>query len=404
MFATKLQCRACHAQYGLKIRYACPACGGLLEVVYDEAGPLDPQPILQPDGAFPGLWKFHAMLPLQNTANIVSLGEGDTPLLEAGRIARQWELPVELFLKAEMLNPSGSFKDRPSTVAVSVAKEQGYDAVVVASSGNASAAVASYAARAGMDCVVLIPQSTDPGKIVQAQSYGAKVFAVEGTFSDAYAMSMRYAAAYGVPNCTSTYVNPYTVEANKTVAYEIFHQLRGRAPDYITVPIGTGPLLAGTYKGFQELQAMGLISKLPKMIGVQAEQCMPIVQAFAKHTAVAPWRAPMHTIAGGIADPLEGYPQDGETTLDIIRRCGGMMVSLSEEEIAEANRAVEQWVGLYSEPTGAVSVGAVKKLVRAQVIPPQSSVVCLATGHGFKFTKRSFPAPKMIHGLEEIKW
>lgn len=404
MYATKLVCRACQAQYDLNVRYACPRCGGLLEVTYDEAGLLDPRNILQPDQRFPGLWKFHTMLPLQDPAHIVSLGEGDTPLLEAGRIVRQWELPVELFLKAEMLNPSGSFKDRPSTVAVSVAKEQGYHAVVVASSGNASAAVASYAARAGMDCIVLIPRSTDPGKIVQAQSYGAKVFAVDGTFSDAYEMSMQVAAEYGVPNCTSTYVNPYTVEANKTVAYEIFQQMQGRVPDYITVPIGTGPLLAGAYKGFQELLAMGLIRKLPKMIGVQAEQCMPIVRAFTGHTAVAPWRAPMHTIAGGIADPLEGYAQDGEATLKVIRACGGLMVSLSEDEIAEANRAVEQWVGLYSEPTGAVSVGAVKKLVRANLIPPQASIVCLLTGHGFKFTKRSFPAPKTVCRFNEIKW
>ncbi|MBC8584755.1 threonine synthase [Youxingia wuxianensis] len=402
MFATHLRCRDCQAQYDLKMMYACPKCGGLLEVEYDQANLLNPEHILHPDSDFYGLWKFHRMLPLKDTKNIVSLGEGDTPILRADRISQTWELPIDLYLKAEMLNPSGSFKDRPSTMAVSMAKELGHKAVVVASSGNASAAVASYAARAGIQCIVFIPKSTDPGKIVQAQSYGAKVFAVDGTFSDAYDMSMKCAVEYDFPNCTSTYVNPYTVEANKTVAYEIFYQLKGNVPDYITVPIGTGPLLAGTFKGFEELLAMGLITKLPKMIGVQAQQCMPIVRAFTDGSPVLAWQEPIHTIAGGIADPLDGYTKDGETTLKVIDLCSGAMVSLTEEEIKKSTDAVEQLIGLYSEPTGAVSVGAVEKLFHENVIPAGSSVVCLVTGHGFKFTKRSFSSPSVIHTLTDL--
>lgn len=403
MFATNLICKNCHKQFPLDVRYSCDDCGGLLEVEYDRAQLLNPDHILNPNKAFEGLWKYHRMLPVKNIQNIVTLGEGNTPVISAEHIAKIYKLPARIYLKAEMLNPSGSFKDRPSSVGVSVAKEQGFQSVAVASSGNASAAVSAYAARAGMRCNVFIPANTDPAKIMQAQAYGATVYAVDGTFSDAYAMSLEYSKQYGCPNCTSTYVNPYTVEADKTIAYELFHQMGNALPDYITIPIGTGPLLTGIYKGFQELFAMDLIQKLPKMVGVQCEECMPITKAFlTSDSGVKPWLAPIHTVAGGIADPLVGYEADGAETLKIVRASGGTMVALSEEEILEANRAVEQGVGLYSEPTGAVSVGAVKKLVDTGLAPADASFLCLTTGHGFKFTKRKFPFPPVIQSIHEI--
>lgn len=403
MDAKNLTCRKCGAVYPLANQYSCEACGGILEVTYDYEKAFSQNPVGNPDNSMDGMWKFRGLLPVEDKKNIVTLGEGDTPLLEAGRLSRLWDCDVEMMVKAEMLSPTGSFKDRPTSVGVSVAKEKGFEKIVVASSGNASASASAYAARAGMDCVVFVPDTTDPNKVIQAQSYGARVICVRGNYSRSFDMAKLCAERYGWANVTSTFINPYTVEGDKTPAYELYHQLGGRVPDYIFIPIGSGPLLVGILKGYEELKKMGLVQRLPAMVGVQVTACEPITQAFACGTdRVKGWDKQIKTMAGGISDPLIGYEGDGELTLAAVKRTGGRMVSLEEEEVWEASEAIETKLGLYCEPTGAVSAGAVKKLWNQGFLKKGALTVSLTTGHGFKYSGRQPKKPPVIDSVDQI--
>ena len=403
MFASSIICRSCQREYSLGDLYLCPSCGGLTEVRYHESALLKKEHILSPDSSFPGMWKYRSLLPVQSPENIMTLGEGETPLIRVKRAEEAYGLDIRLFVKAEMQNPSGSFKDRPSSVGISVAKEHGHQTVLVASTGNAAAAVSCYTAHAGMRCIVFIPSGTDPGKVAQALAYGAFVFEVPGNFSDAFTLSKQISDRFHIPNITSTFHNPYTVEGDKTVAYELFAQLSS-VPDYIVVPIGTGPLLVGIYKGYQELLSMGLIDRLPRMIGVQCEQCAPIAAAFQLGSDhVASWTQEIHTAAGGIADSLSGYEQDGELTLRTVRESGGSMIAVSDPDILHATDILGRKEGLYCEPTGAVTLAAVKDLVLTGRIEQGASVVLLMTGHGFKYTARSKGTILQYHGPDSIR-
>lgn len=401
MFATGIVCRRCGARRPLGHSSNCEACGGILDIQYDYSGIGPANPVALPDRAFPGIWQYHALLPVADPRHFVSLGEGDTPLLPVPRVAEHWGCGVELMIKAEQMNPSGSFKDRPTAVGVSAALENGFDTIVISSSGNASASAAAYAARAGMECVVFIPEATDPNKVVQAQSYGARVFHVKGKFPNCYAMAAECAKRFGWANVTSTFQNPFTVEGDKTPSYDLYRQLDGRVPDCVLIPISAGPLLVGMHKGFEEMLAFGVIDRIPAMIGVQAKACEPITRAFENGDAeVRSWEGSTATAAGGISDPLIGYAADGTLTLDVIRRSGGLSVSLDEEEIAEAVTVVEKKTGLYSEPSGAISVGAVKKLWRQGRLREGAFAVSVVTGHGFKFSGRKIEKPKVVEDIE----
>lgn len=403
MYAVSIKCRNCGNEYPLTDTYLCPLCGGLMEIQYDNKKLLNPANIRKPDHSFSGLWKYRSMLPVRFKRNIVTLGEGNTPLIRVGNAEKQCTPGCNLYVKAEFLNPSGSFKDRPSSVGVSVAKEHGHKAVVVASTGNAAAAVSCYAAHAGMKCAVIIPASTDPGKVTQAQAYGATVFGVDGDFSDAFRISKEVSQRYLVPNITSTFHNPYTIEGDKTIAYELFEALK-KVPEYILIPIGTGPLLVGILKGFAELKSMGITDKMPKMIGVQSENCMPIVSAYHNgQDKVCCWRKDVRTVAGGIADSLVGYEQDGELTLRTVRDCGGTMVGVSDAQIMQATDILGSKEGIYAEPTGAVTLAAAQKLYESEAIESGATVVLIVTGHGFKFTAREHKEFFPYEGIDSMK-
>ena len=391
MKAIGLQCAVCGQMYPLEDRYECQTCGGLLQVIYEKsAGGAVPAEELT-DDAFSGLWRYHRMLPLENTEHIVSLGEGNTPLVRAGRIYSGLGMD-NFYIKNEFSNPTASFKDRPTSVGISVAKEHGATTVAVASSGNAGVSVAAYAAKADMRCLACVPQKTSPGKVGQLMAYGATVTFAPGGYSDCFGIVREACKRYGYANLTSTYVNPYTVEGDKTVAYELFEQMKGEVPDWITVPIGTGPLLSGVYRGYQELMAMGLVSRLPHMLGVQAETCSPIVKGFEKEDGRVEACTDMgDTMAGGIADQLIGYEGDGEHTIRLVRESGGRMTSLTEEEIREAWSELSRTEGVFAEPTGATAVGGVKKMLEQGVIKPTDTVVALVTGHGLKAAHYCMP-------------
>lgn len=405
MYEKVMICRQCGKKTELDMRYACPTCGGILEIEYDYEA-MKKDPLLMDDKEHTGMWKYSHMLPVKHKKNIVTLGEGMTPLLRCERLEMEYDMFAELYIKAESLNPSGSFKDRPSAMGVSVAKELGAERVVIASSGNASAAAAAYCARTGIECVVFIPEGTDASKVTQAAAYGATVIPVAGNYSNSYKMALECTTKFRWPNITSTFLNPYTVEADKTAAYEIWEQLGNDMPDYVIIPIASGPLLVGMYKGFKELVHLGIASKdkkLPVMIGVQAEQCMPVTRAYNSHSQkVCGWEQPINTIAGGISDPLIGYEQDGELTLRTALESGGLMSSLTEVEIVDALHLIETKMGLYCEPTSAVSVGAAAKLYKEKAIPQGAKVVCMLTGHGFKYSGRKPLIQKTITSAKEL--
>jgi len=380
MYQDKLHCNDCGANYDLEIYYNCPTCGGILDVIYNL--PLDPDPDLFDKDYKKGIWRFRNLLPLGNDYTPVSLQEGNTPILKSNAIAKRIDLD-NLYLKDETRNPTGAFKDRPISVALSVALSQGSETVITASTGNAGAAVACYAAQAGVDAVVLAPEATPFNKLLQISSYGAKVVKIEGSFSRCFELAQQASEEFNWVNLTSTFLNPYSVEGDKTVAYEIFEQM-SKVPDWVVVPTGAGPLLVGCYKGFKELKELGFTDKIPAMAGIQSEGCEPIVKAFENdEPEVSSWESPT-TIASGIADPLQGYGKDGTYTLNVIRKSGGIAMSIPDKDIVAGVIELASEEGIFAEPAGATSIVALPKLIKQGFISREDSVICLITGGGFK--------------------
>lgn len=375
-------CTACGREHALRRIYRCEACAAPLDIRYDDSrisrAAFDP-PARERQR---GLWIFADLLPVAPGAGI-TLGEGQTPLLACGKLGKRLGLD-RLWVKDETRQPTGSFKDRPLSVAVSRARELGFDTVVTASSGNAAAAMAAYAAQGGLRAVVIVPADAPSPKLFQMLASGARVVRVRGSVSDCIQLAQAGARACDWCNVTSTFENPYSVEGDKTVAYELARDLGWRAPDWIAVPTGSGPLPVGIFKGFVELQRAGLVEGLPRMVAAQAEGCAPIVRAFRSGAAeVTPW-ADARTVAGGIQDPLVGYSQDGTRTLAVIRQSGGAAVAVPDAAIEEATRWMARDEGLYVEPTAAVATAAVAALRGAGTIREGDTVVVVATGHGLK--------------------
>jgi threonine synthase len=333
-----------------------------------------------PQGAVEeGMWRYRRHLPVSADAEPVTLGEGGTALLGVPRL----DPSGTLLLKNETTNPTASFKDRPVAVAATVARELGLSGLICASTGNTGVAVAAYAARTGLPAACVVPETTPAAKLLYIEAVGARIVRVNGDYSDAHALARSAAENYRWANLTSTYVNPYMLEGDKTVAYEILEQLGGRFPDWILVPVGAGPLLAAIYKGFQELGAMG--EATPRMVAVQAAGCSPIVRAFdAKAVEVSEWEHPVETAASSIADPLRGYPEDGTRTLSAVYQSGGTAVAVFEEEMFGAIVDLANTEGLFVEPGAAVSVAAYRDLANRRIIGEGEKAVAVLTGHGLK--------------------
>jgi threonine synthase len=381
--AKGLVCRECKTTYPLENLYNCAQCKGPLEVIYDYDRI---KPIISSmfGRRQTNIWKYAELLPIKETSCMISLGEGGTPLIKACNIAQRLGMS-NLFMKLESHNPTGSFKDRPTSVAVSKAIEEKANTIVIASSGNAGASAAAYAARAGLKCIVYVPEKTPTNKIEQTLSYGAEVIKIAGTYSNSFRAALESSERPRWVNVTSTFLNPYTVEGDKTVAYEIWEQMGKNVPDWVVIPIGAGPLLVGVYKGFTELAALGLASKLPRMIGVQAKSCAPIVDAFNKGSkTVEAWLQKIDTVATGIADPLIGYPQDGTITLSTIRKSAGLAIAVDDEDILDAGRRLAKEEGIFAEPTSAASLASVQKLVNEGIISTTDTVIVVITGNGLK--------------------
>lgn len=384
MYATNLRCLDCGYLLPMIYAYKCPRCEGVLDVVYDYEqilGVENYSTLFTTVGS--GLSRYAPLLPLTTPDAMITLGEGGTQLLPMENIHEPINMPT-IYLKNESTNSTGSFKDRPLSISTSKAKEADIKTIVIASSGNAGAAAAAYAARGGLHCVVLIPAKTPNAKIAQTIAYGAQVVRVNGSFSDCYQLALHISQTHNCANVTTTYLNPYNLEGDKTVAFEIFTQLCSHVPDSIIVPIGAGPLLAGIYKGFQELRTLGLCDKIPALVGVQAEGCAPIVKAFETGRKDVETWGDARTVASAIADPLHGYERDASYTLTRIRESKGRAVAVSDEEILDACSELARSEGLFLEPTAATTLAAARRLTREGWLHEDNTVVLVLTGHGLK--------------------
>ncbi|MCU4179241.1 threonine synthase [Bosea sp. BH3] len=361
-----LRCVECEAMFPPRLIYQCPACGGILETVgQDDVAPF-------------------------------SFGEGGTPLLRASRI--EAELPGfsgEIWLKDETRNPSGSFKDRLIAAALGRAIAMGVRGVVCASSGNAGASTAAYAARAGVPAIIVVPAHTPPGKVTQIAAHGAILLLVEGHYSRSYDLARALAGEHGFANLTTTFINPYAVAGVTAVGHEIFAQLGGQAPSHVLIPTGSGPLVKGVWQGLREAGASA------RLVAVQAEGCAPIVRAFeagAEH--VTAWGMPQ-TIASGISDPLIGYERDGSYTLRLVRESGGCAVAVSDDALREAMQTLARREGIYAEPTAASPIAALRQLLADGRLPADARIVCLITGHGFKDARAYQEMPTRTHRVDD---
>jgi threonine synthase len=312
---------------------------------------------------------YREYLPVSDATPVITLLEGNTPLVRAERISR--ELGLEVYLKCEGMNPTGSFKDRGMTVAVSKAAESGARAVICASTGNTSASAAAYAVRAGMDCVVLIPRGAIAlGKLAQALVHGARVLAVEGNFDQALQLVREISSEYPVVLVNS--LNPHRIEGQKTGAFEICDAL-GRAPDYHFIPVGNAGNITAYWKGYRDYREAGKISSLPRMMGWQAEGAAPIVRG---HPVERP-----ETVATAIRI---GNPASWRGAVEAARDSGGLIDMVSDEEILAAYRLLASKEGVFVEPASAASVAGLYKAAGRGDVPRGSLVVCVLTGHGLK--------------------
>lgn len=360
----KLVCRECGRTFETSEPVWRCSCGGLLDLVF---GPRFPKrPISRRE---PGMWRYREALPVENDANIVSFGEGFTPLMKAGFGGRS------VLAKLEFLFPTGSFKDRGASVLVSKVKELGIQRVVEDSSGNAGAAVAAYCARAGIGCDIYVPESTSPAKLAQIAAYGAKLHQVPGTREDC-ALAARKAA--GRTYYASHVWNPFFLHGTKTFLFEVVEQLGWKVPDAIVLPVGNGTLLLGAYIGLKELQKAGVIERLPKLIGVQAKNCAPLHEAWHQNAGEISVRKRRRTTAEGIAI---AEPVRGSQILQAVRDTGGAFVSVSEAEIRAGLKEAAQ-AGLLVEPSSATAIAAVRKAAL-----PRGTIVVPLTGHGLKSAK-----------------
>ena len=369
------RCVGCGAIYAEDVRsYVCSKCGNLLELVKD--GPVS-RTGLYGESREPGIWRYRKALPLEADVEPVSLSEGHTPLVLVERMGTKVGLKG-LHVKNEGQNPSGSFKDRGMTVAVTRAVRGGSKLLVCASTGNTAASMAAYAARAGVTAMVTVPAGkVASGKLAQVYAYGAKIIRVEGDFDAALQITLKVAEEVRELSVMNS-VNPYRIEGQKTNAYEIYEQLGYKVPDYVVLPVGNAGNISAIWKGFKELREWRISDSLPRMVAVQAAGAQPIVEAFehGRDSVV-----PVHpkTIASAINI---GNPASWRKALAAIRDSKGMALAVTDEETIAARMDLASTEGIFVEPASAVPIAAVKKLKGK--IPVSATVVCICTGNGLK--------------------
>lgn len=370
-----LVCVHCGAEYPSDaIVYNCEKCGHLLAIKYDldeitvSHEELQKRPI--------SVWRYKEFLPVR--IEPVTLQEGGTPLYHLKKIGEELGLP-NLYAKHEGMNPSGSFKDRGMTLGVSMAKQLGKNIVACASTGNTSASMAVYAAKAGMPAVVLLPAGhVALGKVAQALMHGAKIISIRGNFDRALEMVHELCVTHGIYLLNS--INPYRLEGQKTIGFEAVDQL-GCVPDRIILPVGNAGNISAVYKGLCEWRDVGYIDTLPMMTAIQAEGAMPVVNAIKGNLSEVVVEPSPETVASAIRI---GAPVNAEKALRAIRDTHGTAESVTDEEILAMQRDLARLEGIGVEPASAASVAGIRKLAEQGMLDPSEKIVCVVTGHLLK--------------------
>jgi threonine synthase len=322
---------------------------------------------------------FRDYLPLRVIDPCLTLGEGDTPLIGLDRITARYSIPGRVWAKNEASNPTASFKDRGSVVAVHKAVELGYRTVGTISTGNMAGSTAAYAAKAGLRSVIYVKEDTGLDKILAAGVYGPRIVKVRGDYGALFRKSFEIGRRRGIYFMNS--VDPYRIEGYKVTGYEIFLQLDSRTPDFILVPVSAAGHLIGLMKAFLDLKADGLIRKMPTFVGVQAAGCAPIARAYARGSESVARIPHPQTIAHAISNPA---PPGGKIALRLIRDHGGLFFAVSEAAILRARRLLAEEAGLFVDPASATVAAALAPLSRARRIGPRDRIVVVLTGSGLK--------------------
>jgi threonine synthase len=402
-FVLGLTCRECARSYPAEALHACEWCFGPLEVSYDldaiaavtsreriENGPRD-------------LWRYADFLPV-DTVSPPGLGAGFTPLVKADRLAAELGLG-ELYLKDDTRNPTGSFKDRVVSVALTKARELGFRVAACASTGNLANSVAAHAARLGMESVVLIPHDLEAVKVLTTAVFGGRLLRIDGNYDDVNRLCGELAGEYPDWAFVNVNLRPYYAEGSKTLGFEVAEQLGWQLPDHVVVPIASGSQLTKIGKGFSQLVDTGLVEPhAVRISGAQAEGCSPVASAFASGSDdILPVKP--STIAKSLAI---GNPADGFYALDLVRRTGGAVGSVSDDEIVEGIRLLARTEGIFAETAGGVTIATLAKLAREGTIRPDERVVAYVTGSGLKtveaLTDRVLLDEPIGANVEEVTW
>ena len=382
MNVTHLECALCGLRHEAAVlQNLCIECGKPLLVRYDlekAAQTMTKESLTSRESS---LWRHLEVLPVENPENIVSFGEGWTPLLNAEKLTASLPINLNLFIKDEGQNPTQSFKARGMTAAISMAKELGVRKVAVPSAGNAAGAMAAYAARAGMEAHIFMPSDTPAANIVECKQTGANVTLINGLITDCGKIVAERKQAEGWFD-VSTLKEPYRVEGKKTMGYELAEQLP-ELPDVILYPTGGGTGLIGMWKAFEEMQKLGWIgSKRPRMISVQSTTCAPIVRAFEKGERFADEFENASTVASGLRVPKA----IGDfLILDAIRASGGTAIAVTDAELTAAVAEIGAVTGIFCAPEGAACLPALRKLIDAGQVNSGETVVLFNTGSGIKY-------------------
>jgi threonine synthase len=365
--------------------WSCPSCGSLLELrlqLTDLPAYEWSELVSAARGSFAasGIWRHAGLIPI-DTVDPVTLGEGNTPVVQLKALGQRMGLP-KLYAKLECLNPTGSFKDRGATTLVTKARELGVNRLVEDSSGNAGASLAAYCARAGIAASIYVPASAPASKKAQIAFYGAEVVAVEGSreaVTEAALDRCRRDGAY----YASHNLNPFFLEGTKTFAYEVATEFENNPPEHVVVPVGNGSLLLGAWKGFRELRALGEVEKLPRMHAAQATGCMPIVDGYLRKLEMPEPITTSPTVAGGISI---ARPSRGHLILNTMAESGGGAAAATDEEILSCQRLLARTEGIFCEPTSAAALAVLPQLVAQGSIDPEDRVLVAITGMGLKDT------------------
>lgn len=379
-YAIKYKCINCENEYPIKQEISiCPSCFGNLDIVYNYKAikkRISRKILTQRVDC--SIFRYHEFLPLVFNINKYS----KHPILQTSLLQSE-RLGIELgynsfYIKDETRHPSCSFKDRASIMALIHAVESGHRTIITASTGNAASSLACLSSAFGIQSIIIIPKTAPVPKVAQLMMYGASVIMIDGTYDDAYDLSLAVSKKYSIYNRNTGY-NPFTREGKKTVSFEIAQQMKWNIPDYLFVPMGDGNILSGTWKGFKDLFTTGLINKLPQLIGVQSNKSPAIVRAFNEKQDIK------KTKSTTIADSISvDYPRDGKAALKALQESNGQGILVSDKEILQAQKLLAEMRGIFAEPAGSAAMAGLIRCLKDRKISTKKTACVLVTGNGLK--------------------